>query len=69
MPRRDDAIYDADKIAKFFGVTRRTVQGWCKGHKLPAFKIGKDWKVRVSDLQKVIDQKVHSHEEKTSRLL
>ncbi|OHA17501.1 MAG: hypothetical protein A3H57_00600 [Candidatus Taylorbacteria bacterium RIFCSPLOWO2_02_FULL_43_11] len=56
----EDAIYNALKIAKFFGVTKKTVWRWCKMGKLPAFKIGKDWKVRLSDLQKLIDGKVSS---------
>ena len=68
MPREKETIYDVGKVAKFFGVTRQTVRGWCKAHKLPAFKIGKEWKVRVGDLQKMIDEKVHAHEEKTRRL-
>ena len=68
MPRRKEAIYDAGKISKFFGVTKQTVRGWCKEHKLPAFKIGKEWKIRVADLQKMIDEKVRAHEEKTRKL-
>jgi len=69
MAQRKEAIYDAGKLAKFFGVTKRTARGWCKKGKLPAFKIGKEWKIRVADLQKMIDQEVRSNEnEKSSRL-
>lgn len=69
MVVRKETIYDADKLAKFFGVTKPTVRDWCKKGKLPAFKIGKEWKVRVIDLQKIIDRKVHVRtEEKTPRL-
>lgn len=55
---KKDAIYDADKLAKFFGVTKKTIWDWCKRGKLPGFKIGKQWKVRVADLQKMIDRKI-----------
>lgn len=58
MPGKRETIYDTEKLAKFFGVTKQTVQDWCKRGKLPAFKIGKEWKIRVADLRKVIDQKV-----------
>ena len=68
MPLKKETIYNAGKLAKFFGVTKQTVRHWCKEHKLPAFKVGKEWKIRVVDLQKMIDQKVHAHEEKTPRL-
>lgn len=51
-------MYDTEKLAKFFGVTERTVLEWCRKGKLPAFKIGKKWKIRVVDLQKMIDRKI-----------
>ena len=69
MAREKETIYDAEKLAKFFGVTKATIWAWCKKGKLPAFKIGKEWKIRVVDLQKMIDRKVHIHkEDKSARL-
>lgn len=62
MTKASRQIYDAQKLAKFFGVSRETVRDWCKTGKLPAFKIGKEWKVRVEDLQKLINQKVKTRE-------
>jgi excisionase family DNA binding protein len=56
--KKEESIYNAEKLAKFFGVTKKTIWGWCKRGKLPGFKIGKHWKVRVADLQKMIDRKV-----------
>ncbi len=53
-----EAIYNAGRLAKFFGVTKQTIRDWCKRGKLPGFKIGKEWKVRVVDLQKMIDRKI-----------
>ncbi len=55
-------LYNAEKVARFFGVTKKTAWQWCKEGKLPAFKIGKEWKIRVSDLQKMIDRKVRTRE-------
>lgn len=55
-----DTLYSAEKIARFFGVATKTAYEWCREGKLPAFKIGKEWKVRVSDLQKMIDRKVRA---------
>ena len=43
MPRKDDMLYSAGKIAKFFGVAKNRV-ALVYGGKLPAFKIGKEWK-------------------------
>lgn len=60
MTRKGDILYSAERIAKFFGVSKKTARQWCKTGKLPAFKIGKEWKIRVSDLQKMIDRKIRS---------
>lgn len=69
MARTKEIIYDAEKLAKFFGVSVETVRAWCKRGKLPAFKIGKEWKVRTVDLQKMIERKVRSRpEERTPGL-
>ena len=53
-----DKILTVPQIAKFFGVSKKTVWEWCKKGLLPAFKIGKDWKIRQSDMQKMIHQKL-----------
>lgn len=64
---RERAVYDAEKLARFFGVTKKTVRDWCRRGKLPAWKIGKEWKVRVADLRKMIDRKVRATEPKDAR--
>jgi excisionase family DNA binding protein len=64
MMREKETIYEAERLARFFHVTKQTIREWCKKGKIPAFKIGKEWKVRVVDLQKMIDRKAHSHKEK-----
>lgn len=53
-----DKILNVPEIAEFFGVTKKTVYLWCKEGNLPAFKIGQEWMVRQSDLQKMIAAKV-----------
>lgn len=69
MAGENDKIYGAEELAKFFGVTVKTIWEWCKKGKLPAFKIGKEWKVRVADLNKTISQKVNiNREDKGARL-
>lgn len=63
-----DKIYGTDELRRFFGVSKKTIWAWCKRGKLPAFKIGKDWKVRVSDLNRIINQKVNAHREQDKTL-
>lgn len=59
-----DKIYGAADLSKFFGVTEKTIWEWCKHGKLPAFKIGKEWKVRAADLHRMINRKIHMRKDK-----
>lgn len=58
MNPKNDKILNAEQLAKFFGVSDQTIWRWCKSGKIPAFKISSQWKVRRSDLNKIINQKV-----------
>ena len=60
-----DKIYGVAELAKFFVVSEKTIWEWCKKGLLPAFKIGKEWKVRVSDLNRMISGKIHSKKSNT----
>ncbi len=53
-----DKILTVPEMAKFFGVSKKTIYEWCKTGALPAFKIGQEWMVRQSDLQKMITGKL-----------
>jgi len=58
MANKEDKIMNVEDLAKFFGVTDQTIWRWCKSGKLPAFKIGSQWKMRQSDIARVINQKI-----------
>jgi excisionase family DNA binding protein len=60
MSDKDDKIMNVEQIAKFFGVSDQTIWRWCKAGKIPAFKIGAQWKIRRSDLNRIISQKLNS---------
>lgn len=68
MASEKDKIYSVEHLAKFFGVTKKTIWEWCKKGRLPAFKIGKEWKVRVADLNKAINRKISARKEKANTL-
>lgn len=60
MQGKDDKIMNVEELAKFFGVSNQTIWRWCKAGRLPAFKIGARWKIRQSDINKIINQKLTS---------
>ena len=68
MTDEKTTIYGVPELAKFFSVTEKTIWEWCKKGKLPAFKIGKEWKVRVSDLNRTINQKISTKREPGQKL-
>ncbi|MCX6022750.1 MAG: helix-turn-helix domain-containing protein [Chloroflexi bacterium] len=39
------------EVMSYLKVCRATVQRWCKEGKLPAVKIGKEYRIRRSDLE------------------
>ena len=63
MNGKDDKIMGVEELSDFFGVTNQTIWRWCKSGKIPAFKIGSQWKIRQSDLNKIINQKLTKKEQ------
>lgn len=62
MPHKDDKILGVEDLMKFFNVSDQTIWRWCKSGKVPAFKIGSEWRVRQSDLNRIINQKMDKKE-------
>jgi len=63
----DGVIWTAAETADFLRVSRATVQRWCQQGKLPAFKIGREWRINGEKLQKVVHL-MESGETKSSAL-
>jgi excisionase family DNA binding protein len=66
MINKEDKILNVEELSKFFGVSNQTIWRWCKHGKIPAFKIGSQWKIRQSDLNKIINQKLTKNSNKQS---
>jgi excisionase family DNA binding protein len=43
------------EVARYLRVSETTVWRWCTSGKLPAFRIGRSWRVRRDDLGLMID--------------
>ncbi len=44
-------LMDVRDVMAYLKVSRATVQRWCKERKLPAVKLGKEYRIRRSDLE------------------
>ena len=49
---------DAEEAAKMLGVTARTVTRLAERGEIPAFRVGRLWKFRRSDIQKYIERQI-----------
>jgi excisionase family DNA binding protein len=50
------------EVMSYLKVCRATVQRWCKEGKLPAVKIGKEYRIRRSDLEHWYESLLKEHE-------
>lgn len=44
----------AQEAADYLRVHVATVLRWCKAGKLPAFRIGREWRIREADLEQLV---------------
>ncbi len=51
-------LLTVDEIASYLKVCRRTAWRWCKSGKLPAFKVGHEWRLAREDLESTIRHSV-----------
>jgi excisionase family DNA binding protein len=49
-----DDILTAQEVARYLKVSRTTIWRWCNEGKLPAFKLGRGWRVYRSELERVM---------------
>ncbi|WP_394526917.1 helix-turn-helix domain-containing protein [Lacrimispora sp. JR3] len=45
---------DLEDVAEYLGVTKDTIRNWIKKTDIPAHKIGRQWKFKISELDKWI---------------
>jgi len=55
-----------DEAAEYLRVTPATIYRWCRSGRLPALKIGKQWRVSVSDLRDWLQQQKEQEPEVTA---
>ena len=43
------------EVADYLRLSKTTVWRWCKSGELPAFKVGRGWRVRKCDVDKMME--------------
>ncbi|MFQ5859499.1 MAG: helix-turn-helix domain-containing protein, partial [Anaerolineae bacterium] len=53
---QDHEILTAEEAAAYLRVSHHTVWRWCKEGRLPAFQINREWRIRRSKLEELIEE-------------
>lgn len=48
-----DEILTVKEVANYFKLSRTTIWRWCNEGKLPAFKLGRNWRIHRSEIEKI----------------
>jgi excisionase family DNA binding protein len=49
-----DELLTVDEVAAYLRVSRSTVWRWCQAKKIPAFKIGREWRISGPVLEELM---------------
>lgn len=60
-------IMTAKEVAQYLSIHTLTVHKYARAGKIPAFKIGTDWRFHKKYLEKWIHQKLSSNSDKSNR--
>ena len=61
MAKGSEKLLNTAQLGQFLSVSQETVARWCQQGRLPGFKIGGEWRVRQSDLNRIIQGKVEKN--------
>lgn len=51
----EDRYYSMPEIMKYFGISRDTALRWIATKQMPAHKIGKNWKFKLSEIDEWVN--------------
>ena len=49
-------ILTTEEAAEFLRVSQHTIWRWCKTGRLPAFRIGREWRIRREGIEALIEE-------------
>jgi excisionase family DNA binding protein len=54
----DGDLLSVDDVTRILRISKGTAQRWCRDHRLPAAKIGKEYRIRKADLDEWYEGKL-----------
>ena len=58
---RFEPLLDLHEAASILGMHWKTLEAKARGHEVPAFKVGKRWRFRLSSLNQWLEQGINSN--------
>jgi excisionase family DNA binding protein len=52
----DDPFYNVADVARIFATSDYTVRRWLKSKKITGVKVGKNWKIRESEIKRLAEE-------------
>ena len=59
---KNDEILTVKEAAEYLKVSKGTIWRWARSGQLPAFKIGRNWRIGKKDINAVKEQQLKKHE-------
>jgi excisionase family DNA binding protein len=50
-----DEILTIREVAEYFKLSPTTIWRWCSEGRLPAFKVGRSWRIHRSEVEKIVE--------------
>lgn len=60
---RMDELLTVREVSTYLKLSRATIWRWCSEGRLPAFKVGRNWRVQRSAVEQLIKQSLESETE------
>lgn len=51
-----EEILTVQEVANYLRISRSTIWRWCSEGKLPAFKVGRSWRIRRTSVENLVDK-------------
>jgi excisionase family DNA binding protein len=51
-----EEILTVQEVANYLRISRSTIWRWCSEGKLPAFKVGRSWRIRRTIVENLVDE-------------
>lgn len=56
VPRLSERWHSVEELTEYLGVARDTIYRWIEGRRLPAHRIGRLWKFKLSEIDAWVRQ-------------